>query len=141
MVINLDVYDKIYNILKKFLTEESLYNPLVSKEELRQSDRFPLVVFTEEDNSYLTGTTRFEETKSRLNFEINIYTTDTKVENSIVSKKEVAKELIALVDNVMGYNLRMIRRSCRPTPNLDKTIYRVTMRYVTNVNDNTGKLY
>lgn len=141
MVINLDVYDKIYNILKKFLTEESLYNPLVSKEELRQSNRFPLVVFTEEDNSYLTGTTRFEETKSRLNFEINIYTTDTKVENSIVSKKEIAKELIALVDNVMGYNLRMIRRSCRPTPNLDKTIYRVTMRYVTNVNDNIGKLY
>ncbi len=141
MIMNLEAYDKIYQILKTFLQDESQYSPIVSKEELRQSDRFPLVVITEENNSYLIGTTRFEETKSRLEYEINIYATDKKVGNKIVAKQEIARELSGLVDNVMGYNLRMVRRSCRPTPNLDKTIYRITMRYRTNINDNTGKLY
>ena len=141
MVINLDIYDKIFNILKTVLTTESIYNPIVSKEELRQFDRFPLVVFTEGDNSYLLGTTRFEQTKSRLEYEINVYTTDKKVGDKIVSRKEIAKELVELIDNVMNCNLRMIRRSCRPTPNLDENIYRITLRYRTNLNDNTGKLF
>lgn len=141
MIMNLDIYDKIYQILKSFLESESQYSPIVSKEELRQFDRFPLVVITEENNAYLIGTTRFEETKSRLNYEINIYATDKKVGNKVIAKQAIARELSGLVDNVMGYNLRMIRRSCRPTPNTDKTIYRITMRYVGNLNDNTGKLY
>jgi hypothetical protein len=141
MIINLDIYDKIFQILKTFLQTESKYSPIVAKQELRQTDKFPLVVFTEEDNSYLTGTTRFEETKSRLNYEINIYATDKAVNDTLVAKQEIARELAGLVDNVLGYNLKMTRRSCRPTPNLDKNIYRITMRYRTNLNDNTGKLY
>ena len=141
MIINLDAYDKIFQILKQFLVEESQYSPIVSKQELRQSDKFPLVVFTEEDNAYLIGTTRFEETKSRLDYEVNIYATDKKVGNSIVSRQVIARELEGLVDNVLGYNLKMVRRSSRPTPNLDKNVYRITMRYRTNINDNTGKLY
>ena len=141
MIINLDIYDKIFQALKQFLQTESLYSPIVSKMELRQTDKFPLVVITEEDNSYLTGTTRLEETRSKLDYEINIYATDKKVNNTLVSKQEIARELAGLVDNVLGYNLRMIRRSCRPTPNLDKNIYRITMRYRAKVNDNTGKLY
>ena len=141
MIINLDVYDKIFNILKTFLTNESKYNPIVSKEEHRQWDKFPLVVITEEDNAYLIGTTKFEETKSRLDYEINIYATDKNINGQTVAKQEIARELVGLVDNVMGYNLKMIRRSCRPTPNLDKNIYRITIRYRANINDNTGKLY
>ena len=141
MIINLEVYNKIFNILKQFLADESQYNPIVTKQELRQSDKFPLVVITEEDNAYLTGTTRFEETKSRVEYEINVYATDMKVGNQIVAKQEIARELVGLIDNVMSYNLRMIRRSCRPTPNLDKNIYRITIRYRGNINDNTGKLY
>ena len=141
MIINLEIYDKIFNILKKFLADESQYNPIVSKQELRQSDKFPLVVITEEDNSYLTGTTRFEETKSRLEYEINVYATDKNVNGNMVAKQEIARELVGLIDNVMSYNLRMTRRSCRPTPNLDKNIYRITIRYRGNINDNTGKLY
>lgn len=141
MIINLEIYDKIFNILKKFLTDESQYNPIVSKQELRQTDKFPLVVITEEDNSYLTGTTRFEETKSRLEYEINVYATDKNINGNIVAKQEIARELVGLIDNVMSYNLRMTRRSCRPTPNLDNSIYRITIRYRANLNDNTGKLY
>ena len=141
MIINLEIYDKIFNILKKFLADESQYNPIVSKQELRQTDKFPLVVITEEDNSYLTGTTRFEETKSRLEYEINVYATDKNVNGNMVAKQEIARELVGLIDNVMSYNLRMTRRSCRPTPNLDKNIYRITIRYRGNINDNTGKLY
>ena len=141
MIINLEVYNKIFNILKQFLADESQYNPIVSKQELRQSDRFPLVVITEEDNAYLTGTTRFEETKSRVEYEINVYATDKSINNKMVSRQEIARELVGLIDNVMGYNLKMIRRSCRPTPKLDKNIYRITLRYKGNVNDNTGKLY
>jgi len=141
MIINLEIYNKIFNILKQFLESESKYNPIVTKQELRQSDRFPLVVITEEDNAYLIGTTKFEETKSRVEYEINVYATDKNINNKMISRQEIARELIGLIDNVMGYNLRMIRRSCRPTPNLDKNIYRITLRYRGNINDNTGKLY
>lgn len=141
MIINLEIYNKIFNILKQFLESESKYNPIVTKQELRQSNRFPLVVITEEDNAYLIGTTKFEETKSRVEYEINVYTTDKNIGNKMISRQEIARELVGLIDNVMGYNLRMIRRSCRPTPNLDKNIYRITLRYRGNINDNTGKLY
>ena len=115
MIINLDVYEKIYQILKKFLQEESLYNPKVSKLPQMQSDRFPLVVITEEDNSISLATTRFEETRSKVDYEINIYTTDIIVNDKKVSKLEVAKELKKLIDNVMNCNLKMVRRSCRQT--------------------------
>ena len=141
MIINLDVYDKIFQVLKKFLQEESKYKPFVTKLAQKQSDKFPLVVITEEDNAYLVGTTRFEETRSRVDYEINIYTTDMAIDGKKVSKLEVAKELKELVDNVMNCNLKMRRRSCRPTPNLDKDVYRITMRYTATVNDNTGKLF
>lgn len=141
MIINLEIYDKIFQILKKFLQEESAYNPLVSKMPQKQSDKFPLVVITEEDNSYFSGTTRFEETRSKVDYEINIYTRDVAIDGKKISKLEVAKELKELVDNVMNCNLKMRRRSCRPTPNLDKDIYRITMRYSATVNDNTGKIF
>lgn len=34
-----------------------------------------------------------------------------------------------LVDDVIGRRYRMIREYCKPTPNLDDTIYRITMKY------------
>lgn len=141
MLMNVELYDKIYKILKDFLTAESAYKPIVTKLPQKQSNKFPLVVITEEDNAYLEGTTRFEETRSKVDYEINIYTTDIAIDNKKISRLEVAKELKGLVDNVMNCNLKMRRRSCRPTPNLDKEIYRITMRYSASVNDNTGKLF
>lgn len=140
-MIDLEIYDKIYNVLKSFLTENSQYQPIVTKEEHRQWDKFPLVVITEENNAYNLATTRFEETRSRANYEVNIFTTDIVKNNVKISKHEIAKELKYLVENVMGYNLRMKRTSCRPTPNMDDNILRVTMRYSAKINDNTGKLY
>ena len=141
MLMNVELYDKIYKILKDFLTAESAYKPIVTKLPQKQSNKFPLVVITEEDNAYLEGTTRFEETRSKVDYEINIYTTDMAIDDKKISRLEVAKELKGLVDNVMNCNLKMRRRSCRPTPNLDKEIYRITMRYSASVNDNTGKLF
>ena len=141
MLMNIELHDKIYKILKDFLEAESKYKPFVTKLPQKQSNRFPLVVITEEDNAFLTGTTRFEETRSKVDYEINIYTTDTVIGNKKISRLEVSKELKGLVDNVMNCNLKMRRRSCRPTPNLDKEIYRITMRYSATANDNTGKLF
>lgn len=141
MIINLEVYDKIFHILKDFLQKESKYSPIVTKLSQMQSNKFPLVVITEEENTFLTGTTRLEETRSKLDYEINIYTTDMEINGEKVSKLEIAKELKGLVDNVMNCNLKMRRKACRPTPNLDIDIYRITMRYSTTVNDNTGKIF
>lgn len=141
MIINLDVYDKIYHILRNYLQTESQFNPIVTKEAQMQSDKFPLVVITEENNSFSVGTTKLEETRSKVEYEINIYTTDTIKNNKTISKIKIAKELKELIDNLMNCNLKMRRTLCRPTPNLDINIYRVTMRYSSNINDNTGKIF
>lgn len=138
---NNDLTDTIYKYLKVYL-QASRYSPRVLKTSLQQSKKFPLVTVTEEDNSLAQGSFPYNEREieDKYYWEINIYSTDISLDNKTVSGAEVCNELKILVDNIMSKRFKLTRLSCRPTPNLDDTIYRVTMRYSCNALTNRKRI-
>lgn len=134
--------DIIYKNLKSYLTENSQYNPLVLNKALRTSNKYPLVTLEETDNTFNFGTTRNrkQEIVSNLFYEINIYAVDVKQNNGTISNVIITQELEKLVDDVMSTYFGLKRTSCRPTPNLEDTIRRVTMKYEGKVFENRNRL-
>jgi hypothetical protein len=140
MEMNIDVYTRLYTELKESLKQNlSDYGVEITKLSKKQSDRFPLVVFTEEDNVLDSSTLRREETTSKLYYEINIYARDKVINEEKCYAIDIARQISAEVDKVLNKKYRMDRLFCRPTPNLDDSIYRITMRYSVGLNDNRVK--
>ena len=55
-------------------------------------------------------------------FTVNVYS------NSLAGKKAEAKKLMALTDEIMT-GMKFTRTMCSPTPNIDRSIYRISARY------------
>lgn len=147
MAITNDALDVVYHVLNKYITDslDELSRPVcdVRTQALDVISR-NLIVLEEIDNRIGLATTRFEETISNINFEVNIYCPNDVVvkendEITALSKMEQARELRKLVDDVLGGYYKLTRTFCQPTPNLDNTIYRITMRYSGRINDNKIK--
>lgn len=136
---NIDVYDILYQNLKKHLKENLGYDFEITKLSKKQTDRFPLVVFTEEDNALSFSTLRREETQSILYYEINIFTTDKTISGKKYYAVDIARDISRHIDTVLNKKYHMDRLFCRPTPNLDDSIYRITMRYSVRLDDNRVK--
>lgn len=133
----------IYQNLKSYLVENSKYSPIVLNKAVRQSDKFPLVTLEELDNSLSFVTTRYkkQEVVSSLFYEINIYAVDIKTSKGTTSNVIITQELQKLVDDIMGIHFGLKRTSCRPTPNLDDTIRRITMKYEGKIFENRNRLF
>lgn len=147
MAITNDALDVVYHVLNKYITDslDELSRPVcdVRTQALDVISR-NLIVLEEIDNRIGLATTRLEETISNINFEVNIYCPNDVVakendEITALSKMEQARELRKLVDDVLGGYYKLTRTFCQPTPNLDNTIYRITMRYSGRINDNKIK--
>lgn len=143
MAITNDALDVVYHVLNKYITDslDELSRPVcdVRTQPLDIISR-NLIVLEEIDNRIGLATTRFEETTSNVSFEVNIYCPNdivTKENDEVIaiSKMEQARELRKLVDEVLGDYYKLTRDFCQPTPNLDNTIYRITMRYSGRIND------
>ena len=90
---------------------------------IETSETFPLISVVESDN-YSHIATQDEATEDHavnVSYEINVFANDK-------NKKSTAKSIAAAVDSVMISNL-FTRTFMGKTPNLDRTIYRITMRY------------
>lgn len=140
MAISIDVYDSVFKELKDNIKNSFDYKVYTTKMPIQASDKFPQVVLTEEDNALSLGTTRLEETMSRLSYEINIYTQDKNINGKMISRVEIARNLMKIVDITMANSFKMRRIFCRPTPNIDVNIYRITMRYQVNFFDNKKRI-
>ena len=73
-------------------------------------------------------------------YEIEIFAIDKAAANKIISNITICNELKELVDKVMSSYFQLERTLCQPTPNVDKNIYRITMRYTANIWDNKNML-
>lgn len=87
------------------------------------SETFPLISVVEADNySHVeTQDTALEDHAANVMIEINIFANDKK-------KKSTAKKIASVVDECMLGNL-FTRMFMGQVPNIDRTIYRITMRY------------
>lgn len=141
MRMNIETYNFVYDVIKLQL-EEVLkdYEIIVLKKSKQEEDRFPLVVVTEEDNFISSSTLNNEETNSKLYYEINIYARDKIVNGDLMYDMEIARKIASEIDAVLNLKYKFNRISCRPTPNLDDSIYRITMRYSIVQSDNRIKL-
>lgn len=95
----------------------------VVSEYIETSETFPLISVVESDNYTHLATQDASLTDHAANvaFEINIFANDSK-------KKSTAKKIAAAVDAEMLNNL-FTRTFMGQTPNVDRTVYRITMRY------------
>lgn len=135
---NVNLIDQIIDDVKAYISEKSEYSPRVVKKSLKQNNKFPLITITQEDNSNILASTDFRDIIDKLTINVNVYAEDMAVGNKTISNVNIVEELIKLVDDVLRSKYRMLRTSCRPTPNLDNTIYRMTAIYskkiITNKN-------
>ena len=85
---------------------------------------FPCITIEEINNEIYQETMDSSalENHVRVSFEINVYT------NTDDGKKAQAKNICDIIDGVMQAN-NFIREFYSPMPNIDITIYRITLRY------------
>lgn len=76
------------------------------------------------------------QNKFRKTIEVNIYATDVPTGTTSKAKQIVADELKTLVDEVISDEYHMTRISCNETPNADRNVYRLTIRYRCIVDEN-----
>lgn len=85
---------------------------------------FPCVTIVEADNQVLKQTRDLSgvEHYAKVMYEINVYS------NKANDKKSQAKEISNMIDGMMT-DMLFTRTFRGQTPNIDRTIYRITLRY------------
>lgn len=113
------IFTNLANAIRSNFSDASVYGEYV---EIPAS--FPCVTIVEADNKVLEKTRDLDgiEHHAQVMYEINIYTNDS------VGKKSKAKPISNLIDDVMS-SMLFTRTFRGQTPNIDRTIYRITMRY------------
>lgn len=105
---------------------------------------FPCVCLYESSNTTYKRSldTDLNEHQANLMYECNVYS------DKAAEKKTEAREIAKLVDETMQY-MKFTRTFMQPVPNMDRTIYRITMRWeavagepvVTENGDTTYQMY
>lgn len=119
------VFTKIADVLRAAYNGISVYGEYV---EIPAS--FPCVTIVEADNAVYERTRDLNgvEHYARIMYEINVYTNDS------TGKKSKAKAIASVIDREMSKML-FTRTFMGQTPNIDRTIYRITMRYLAVVRE------
>lgn len=131
---NTSFYDSVYRAIKAYLDENCIYKPNCLRA-LPGNPQTPLVIVQEVGNSHAYTSTHFEETTSILQIEFDIYAKTLARNKERHESIDVAREVARQIDCVMtGFRCRRIYS--RPTPNVDREIYRIVARYQRQIIDN-----
>lgn len=113
------VFTAVYDAVKaKFPDAE------ICSEFVEQPEKFPLVSLVEADNYTHTGTRSLSKIENHADvmYECNVYT------NNGGTKKSQAKEIANVIDETMA-QLGFTRTLRNQIPNINRTIYRIVMRW------------
>lgn len=119
-------FNKLFVEYKTYIETNSKYNTKVVRDYNYSTSHFPIIDFAYDDsvntnNSTVEGIEQYD----REYFIITIYTQD----KGNVSRNVIKDELVYLTQKFIGRYKGMTRTSCKPIPNLDKSILRVVMKY------------
>ena len=134
---NTQVHEDIF-IAYKRLMESTQYQPVVLKK--ANGSNYPLITLEMIDNSLDTISTDRSVTYSKSDYEVNIYAPHIELDGVSIENVMVAWSLADETDKFM-IAAGLHRISCRPTPNIDKDLYRITMRFNAKQDDYRGRLY
>lgn len=131
----IDKYNEIVSEYKKYIEKNSKYytinpkQPLVVKGYTSTSPYFPIITIQASniiDTNYCT-VDKIENYKG-LYITINIYTKNKTLNNQVVASELINDELTNLTLKFFeSINLKMTL--CRPTPDMDASIFRRTIQY------------
>lgn len=123
------IFTKLATALRTAYSGISIYGEYVEA-----PASFPCVTIVEADNRVLERTRDLDgiEHHAQIMYEINVYTNDSQ------GKKSKAKEIAKLIDDEMSEML-FTRNYRGQTPNVDRTIYRITLRYRAVVREGIAK--
>ena len=125
-----DKYDEIYQAYKNFIENESQYDVRVVKYNTNTSSYFPVITFVLSNNTDTDYCTNDKIEYYEANyFTIDIYTKDKTIGANKVASQVISNELSQLTMQFFGEKLNMKRTLNRPTPNLDTSILRRTIKY------------
>lgn len=127
------IYDEVRNGLNQYLSKNSEYAPLVKTK--ASGDTFPYVVFEKSNDVEHASDISRNTVISVLEFEINIYTKEKTINNKKVADRTIATEIEECIKKYMGGVLGYKRTYDKPTPNIDLSVYRITMRYQVKSNE------
>lgn len=122
-------FNKLFLEYKTYIESNSQYNAKVVRDynyEKTEKSKFPIIDISYNDsvntsNSTVDGIEYYD----REYFIITIYAID----KGTISKNVITDELKYLTQKFMGKYKGMERTSCKPVPNLDKTMVRTIMKY------------
>ena len=115
-----EVFNRVANALRGQFNGISVYG-----ERVESPSSFPSVSLVEDDNSPAIGTvslTADAEKAATLMYSVDIYSAKQS------GKKAEAKAIREVIDTEMR-EMGFARTYSNPTPNIDRTIYRFTLRY------------
>ena len=127
------IYDEVRNGLKNYLSQNSTHKPVVKP--FASGNEFPYVVFEKINDIERESDSSRNTVISVVEFEINKYAKDISIQNKRISGRSVATEIEEVIKRYMGDRLGFKRSYDRPTPNIDETVYRITMRYQVKLNE------
>lgn len=120
----IDIENRIYTAVKTAVMT-AYPTASMASEYVEAPSAFPHISLWQMDSSILSNS---RDSSSRENHDIVSFQCDV-YSNTLSGKKTQAKTISKIIDDVMvGYGFR--RTMCQPLPNLDRTIYRITMRYI-----------
>ena len=125
----IDRYNEIYQNYKKYITTNSEYSPIVVKDYVGTSTKFPVITLQLSnfvDTDY--ATLELAETYQQVYLTINIYTKDKTISDEKIASQVINDELTNLTINFFN-SIRMKRTLCTHTPNADTSITRRTIQY------------
>lgn len=127
----IDIENKVYNDVAKAIRDSFSNFPRLScyGEYVETPASFPCVTLVEDDNSRVTSTddSTQKEHYARVTYTCNIYANDD-------NKKSTAKAIANVVDEIMA-NLNFTRTIFSQVPNIDRTIYRIVLKYTAIVDE------
>ena len=115
-----EVFNRVAQALRNNFAGISVYG-----ERVETPSSFPSVTIVEDDNYRPSGTVSFTKEppmSASLMYTVEIYS------NLRTGKKAQAKQIREVIDGVMN-DMAFEQTYSYPTPNVDRTIYRYTLRY------------
>jgi hypothetical protein len=128
---NYDFYEETFAEFKKFMQDNSAYNPNVVKYNSNDISKFPNVTFYMMNNTNTdSGSVDRIEKYDAVYFTINIYTKDKiKGTNIVTASQVINNELSSLTTQFFGNIMGMKKTQDSPAPNLDTSILRKVIQY------------
>lgn len=130
----MNAFEEVRKGLKEYLERNSKFKPKVMNSP--KGNYFPKVVVMKIDDREISSTTLRLDVKSSITFEIDIF-----AKEQGVSEVSIAAEIEELVKEYMGTICGFKRTLDKPTPNIDTSVYRITMRYTANLNEFRNVFY